>query len=258
MQSWYPTLPRGEPLARTHGCIHSGPLINEPWMALSATPLWPRELGKNQPMAGPGRGFEDLERKGFCSPPPQDWQELPCWGPAAFLSTLSKSTNTFSSCQGLMAAWLGPVVAPQGPGSHAASPFEMGSCGSPCQGLRTWPPWQCTSAPKPGCRCYPGRDAQDPCTAPAGLLLIGSKAWRQRALAGQLMSKLSPVAKCVFMPIPLQRASFVAPCPRLLSLPPAILSLKAPEEAAGSFWSWVLVQDPRPRPWAEGGDASHH
>lgn len=37
---------------------------------LSVTPLWPRELGKNQPIAGPGRGFEDLGRKGFCSPPP--------------------------------------------------------------------------------------------------------------------------------------------------------------------------------------------
>lgn len=38
----------------------------------------PRELGKDQPMAGPGRGFEDLEKKGFCSPPPADWQKLAC------------------------------------------------------------------------------------------------------------------------------------------------------------------------------------
>lgn len=92
---------------------------------LSVTPLWPRGLGKNQPMAGPGRGFEDLGRKGFCSSPsPLRLAGVALLDPTAFLSTLSKSTNTFSACQDLMAAWLGPVVAPQRPGSHASPPFD--------------------------------------------------------------------------------------------------------------------------------------
>lgn len=69
-----------------------------------------------------------------------------------------------------------------------------------------------------------GGDAECPCSAPVSPLQIGSKAYWHGVLAGQLMRKLSLVAKCVFMPVSLQRASFVAPCHQLLSLPPALLS----------------------------------
>lgn len=97
-----------------------------------------------------------------------------------------------------------------------------------------------------------GGDAQCPCSAPVSPLQIGSKAYWHGVLAGQLMRKLSLVAKCVFMPVPLQRASFVAPCHQLLSLPPALLSSEtARGEAAGSFRFRVLVQHPCPKLLAE-------
>lgn len=69
--------------------------------------------------------------------------------------------------------------------------------------------------------------------------------------------QVSLVAKCVLMPVPLQKASFVAvtlsPLPPPLDNPASFLQkqlcLKAPGEAAGSFRYWVLVQDPCPGSW---------
>lgn len=75
-------------------------------------------------MDRPGRGFEDLERKGVLFSIPLRLAGVGLLGPTAFLYPPSNSTNVFSSCQGLMAAWLGPVVAPQGPSSHASPPFD--------------------------------------------------------------------------------------------------------------------------------------
>lgn len=64
--------------------------------------------------------------------------------------------------------------------------------------------------------------------------------------------RVSFVAKCVFMPCPLQRASFVAPCYSPTACTPSFflqkeLGLKAPGEAAGSSQYPVLVQDPSPK-----------
>lgn len=123
MQNWNPTLPSGETLARTHGCIHSGPLINEPRAALSllsGQESWERT---NQ-WLGLAEGSRIWEEKGFVLHPLLRLAGVAPLDPTAFLSSLSKSTNTFSACQDLMAAWLGPVVAPQRPGSHASPPFD--------------------------------------------------------------------------------------------------------------------------------------
>ena len=179
-------------------------------------------------------------------PNPQDWQELACWVLLPF-SPLSNSTNTFSSCQGLMEVWRGLWWSPK---SLAPTPhlLLMGSCGSPCQGLRTWPPWQYTSAPKPGCLAALGGTLsahalrQPPCCrlapGPGGSTSAGWPANEQVSLA----------AKCVCMPVPLQKASFVAVTPPpLLDSPASFFSnssvrkLQRRLQAASGIGCWSRI-----------------
>lgn len=91
---------------------HSEPLLNEPGQLPPPHLLVPSKLGKDQPIAGPDRGFEDLERKRFCCLLPEDWQGLA----PGFLSTLFESKKTvFSSCQNPMVSWWAPWWASGGP-----------------------------------------------------------------------------------------------------------------------------------------------
>lgn len=95
-------------------------------------------------MAQAGRGFEDLEKKGFCFPPPEDWQKLACPATLPF-SSLSLRAKKFSL----------PAKTRWQPGGSCGGPSKglaptphillmallvMGSCGGPCQDLGTWPP----------------------------------------------------------------------------------------------------------------------
>lgn len=99
-----------------------------------------KRAGKQPTNVWAWQRVRESEEKGVLFSTLEDWQELACWALPPF-SPLSPTAQILSlPCQGSMAAWRGLWWSPKGP---APTPhlLLMGSCGSPCQGLRTWPPW---------------------------------------------------------------------------------------------------------------------
>lgn len=206
-------------------------------------------------MAGPGRGFENLKRKGFCSPPPipQRLAGVGLLGPTAFLSPLSNSTNNFLFLPRPDGGLAGPVVVPQGPGSHASPPFDgqlwrslprSQDLASPAVYIcsQAWlplPPWEERSVPM---LCA---------SRPAAHWLRGLEA--VQVLAGRLMSECHWRLNVYLCPFHYKKPHlWLSPHhpPRQSSFfLQKQLCLKAAAEASGSFRYWVLVQDPCPGSW---------
>ena len=82
---------------------------------------------KTSQWLGLAEGSRTWRKKGFCSPPPEDWQELACPGAMLSFSLLSiraEKKKVFSSCQDPMAVRWTLCWSLQGPGSHASPPFD--------------------------------------------------------------------------------------------------------------------------------------
>lgn len=135
---------------------------------------------KTSQWLGLAEGSRTWRKKGFCSPPPEGWQELACPGAMLSFSLLSiragkKKKKVLSSCQDPMAARRALCWSLQGPGSHASPPFDGCAGGGQPRGSLprpgAWPPWECTSAPRLDLIAVLGRNSPCPCpdSQPSGI-----------------------------------------------------------------------------------------
>jgi hypothetical protein len=175
-------------------------------------------------MARPGRGFKDLERKGFCSPPPEDWQELACRPHCLSLFPL-QGRKCFLFLPRPDGGLAGPMVAPGGPGSHASPPFNGLCWGGPCQSLGPGHPGNV--------HLFPSLDGVAAREGTLGAMACASRPaadWLGRSRANEEMSF---VVKCAFT-FPLQRTHLWPPChPLCPSSPQKKSHLKVPEKLQG-------------------------
>lgn len=117
-------------------------------------------------------------KKGFCSPPPEDWQELACPGAMLSFSLLSIRAEKKKFSLPAKTRWQfgGPCAGPSkgpAPTPHLLlmAVLAVGSLGGPCQGRGAWPPWECTSAPRLDLIAVLGRNSPCPCpdSQPSGI-----------------------------------------------------------------------------------------